>query len=228
MPRILSPIDIRRFRERLCDIAAQLLTETGPDGFNMRELAARAGVSAMTTYRYFKDKDEILAAIRARGFQCLAGKLEEAASRSADVDEKLSAAAQAYVAFSYEDRFRYKMMFDFSQTSSKDAEMEAGESRLSRVFSELGDLLVKKGRVAGDPSTIGQALWATLHGAMALSLIAKIRDSDLSRLLTDALGVFCGTRIFVVDVCVEHASDCVESDNSASSSQPYAVRSAAH
>ena len=62
MPRNLSPSDVANFRERLCDVATQLLAELGQEGFNMRELAARMGVSAMTTYRYFKDKNEILLA----------------------------------------------------------------------------------------------------------------------------------------------------------------------
>ena len=37
----------------------------------MRMLAAELGVSAMTPYRYFKDKDEILSAIRARALAAL-------------------------------------------------------------------------------------------------------------------------------------------------------------
>ncbi len=34
----------------------------------MRQLAAELGCSPMTPYRYFKDKDEILAAVRAAAF----------------------------------------------------------------------------------------------------------------------------------------------------------------
>ena len=60
MARGLTDTDVANFRERLCETAARLFVERGPGSFNMRELASRLGVSAMTPYRYFKDKTEIL------------------------------------------------------------------------------------------------------------------------------------------------------------------------
>ena len=44
----------------------------------MRQLAAELGVSPMTPYRYFEDKDDILAAVRANGFNRFAEALERA------------------------------------------------------------------------------------------------------------------------------------------------------
>ncbi len=46
MPRILSEKDVAEFRERLCEVAARLFVERGPDGFHMRDLASALGVSA--------------------------------------------------------------------------------------------------------------------------------------------------------------------------------------
>ena len=66
MPRVLTENDIADFRERLCELATRIYVERGPENFNMRLLAAEMGVSAMTPYRYFKDKDEIVSSIRAR------------------------------------------------------------------------------------------------------------------------------------------------------------------
>ena len=68
MPRLITQTVVADFRDRLCDVAASLFAERGRDGFNMRELAKRLRVSPMTAYRYFRDKDEILAALRARAF----------------------------------------------------------------------------------------------------------------------------------------------------------------
>ena len=78
MPRVLTETDIVGFRERLCELATRIYVERGPANFNMRLLAAELGVSAMTPYRYFKDKDEILSAIRARAFGRFADQLERA------------------------------------------------------------------------------------------------------------------------------------------------------
>ena len=49
--------------------AERLFAEHGVEAVTMRQLAAALGVSPMTPYRYFKDKDAILAAVRARGLR---------------------------------------------------------------------------------------------------------------------------------------------------------------
>src|ERR1700723_4352637 len=78
MPRPLSPADLDAFRTRLCDVAEKLFAAHGPDGVTMREMADALSVSSMTPYRYFKDKDAILAAVRTRAFNRFAAAMEAA------------------------------------------------------------------------------------------------------------------------------------------------------
>jgi len=78
MPRVLSESDVADFRERLCEVAEKLFAEKGPDAVTMRQLAAELGVSPMTPYRYFADKEDILAAVRTNGFNRFAEALETA------------------------------------------------------------------------------------------------------------------------------------------------------
>lgn len=47
-------------RARILDAAVALATEVGYDGFEMRELAARAAVSPATLYQYYGSKDQVL------------------------------------------------------------------------------------------------------------------------------------------------------------------------
>src|ERR1700676_813715 len=76
LPRSLSQDDVARFREAMCDAAERLFAEHGTEAVTIRQLAGELGVSPMTPYRYFKDKDAILAAVRARGFDRHADALE--------------------------------------------------------------------------------------------------------------------------------------------------------
>src|SRR4051812_9144002 len=107
MPRSLSDQDIADFRDRLCDAGERLFAEHGPDAVTIRQLASELGVSAMTPYRYFKDKDAILAAVRARAFDRFAQAMENA-------DHDLSRWAypgQAYVEWALGHPEAYRLMF---------------------------------------------------------------------------------------------------------------------
>jgi AcrR family transcriptional regulator len=56
-------------RGRLVRAAAALLTEGGPDAVSTRAVSAAAGVQAPTLYRLFGDKDGLLDAVAAYGFE---------------------------------------------------------------------------------------------------------------------------------------------------------------
>ena len=91
------------FRERLVDAAERLFAEHGLEAVTMRQLAAELGVSPMTPYRYFADKDAILAAVRARAFNRHAEALELAFEARAPTPlERANAVGRAYVDFALE------------------------------------------------------------------------------------------------------------------------------
>ena len=89
MPRVLSEADVAEFRERLCAVAERLFAEKGPEAVTMRQLTAELGVSPMTPYRYFEDKDEILATVRANGFNRFSEVLEQARIPASDIEDVL-------------------------------------------------------------------------------------------------------------------------------------------
>ena len=113
MPKILSAEDVEAFRERLCDVAEELFAAHGPTGVTMRQLADALGVSAMTPYRYFEDKDAILAAVRARAFNRFADAMEKAQARLRHKGGHQP--DPAYLDFALANRAAYRMMFDTDQ-----------------------------------------------------------------------------------------------------------------
>ena len=174
MPRILSDIDVADFRERLCDVAARLFAERGPDGFTMRELTAEMGVSAMTPYRYFRDKDDILAAVRARAFSRFADRLETALASAKDARGKARALSQAYVGFAFAEPSSYRLMFDLSQPSEKDyPTLVSANARARRTMTEYVRAMIDERIFSGDPELLGYIFWSALHGAVVLELAGK-------------------------------------------------------
>ena len=128
MPKVLTAEDIAAFRERLCDVAEDKFAAHGADGVTLRELADALGVSPMTPYRYFTDKDAILAAVRARAFTRFAEAMEEAETKRSV--RKTAFTGVLYVDWAMANPAAYRLMFDTQQpTASNYPELVAAMSR---------------------------------------------------------------------------------------------------
>lgn len=178
MPRLLTDTDVAGFRERLIAAAEHLFAERGPDGVTMRQLAAELGVSPMTPYRYFKDKDAILAAVRASGFARFASALEAASAASADGMQRTQDTGRAYVRFALENQDAYRLMFDFAQPNEKDyPDLVEASARSRAMLIRHAEGLVNTGQAKGDPEMIAHIIWASLHGALVLQMAGKLSKS---------------------------------------------------
>ena len=188
MPRVLSEADVADFRERLCDAAERLFAEQGPDAVTMRQLAAELGVSPMTPYRYFRDKDDILAAVRTNGFNRFALALETARAGPGDARSKGAAVGAAYVQFAFDHPHTYKLMFDLNQPHEADyPELVAAGERARVTMSAYVRDLIDEGVVVGDPEKIGMMYWAATHGLIVLELAGKL-PPGAARELYETLG----------------------------------------
>ncbi len=167
MPKLKSAETVADFRDRLCDAAERLFAEHGPDAVTMRQLAAEVGVSPMTPYGYFKDKDAILAAVRARAFARHAQALEVAfeAAPPNDPEARSEAVGRAYVRFALEHPEAYKLMFDTKQPNADHYPELVAASERSRatMTRHLSGTALK-----GDPQRVGHLFWAALHGPLML------------------------------------------------------------
>jgi AcrR family transcriptional regulator len=175
MPRVLSDTDVADFRERLCEAAERLFAERGPDAVTMRQLAAELGVSPMTPYRYFEDKDDILAAVRTNGFTRFAIALEAARASASGARAVGTAVGEAYVNFALENPHSYKLMFDFNQPhEEKYPELVAAGLRAQQTMTGYVKDAMAEGLMQGDPQQIGLMNWAAIHGAVILELAGML------------------------------------------------------
>ncbi|HUE62770.1 MAG TPA: TetR/AcrR family transcriptional regulator [Rhizomicrobium sp.] len=175
MPRILTQAHVDQFRNRLCDVAARLYFEMGHNDFNMRDLASRVGVSAMTPYRYFGDKDGILSAVRARGLARLADQLEQSAPQGP------AAVTQTYINFAMEEAAYYRLIFDLAQPLVPLAEMAHQERR---VLSAMTDSIAAA-QPGSQAEMLARNLWVALHGAICLTVAGKLSETELGDLVSE-------------------------------------------
>lgn len=167
--------EVAAFRQRVCDVATELFIERGPENVTMRQIAAGVGVSPMTPYRYFRDKDEILAAVRAAAYNRFASSLEQVVKKAATARAKARAIGDAYVRFAKRYPSTYQLMFDFSQTDEERyPDLVKANTRAQKTMVDYVRLMIDEGLVQGDAELIGSMFWATLHGIVVLEMAGRL------------------------------------------------------
>ena len=99
MPRELTSEEITSYRNELCSVATRSFAENGYAGVTLRSIAKELGCSPMTPYRYFKNKDEIFAAVREQAFERFSQRVESVEPDISNPSERIRAAAKEYVHF---------------------------------------------------------------------------------------------------------------------------------
>lgn len=75
-------------REAIRDAAIEVASEAGFAAMTMEKVAERAGVSPSTVYRYYADREDLLAAIMERDYEGIHVALPSTADEIADVIER--------------------------------------------------------------------------------------------------------------------------------------------
>jgi AcrR family transcriptional regulator len=161
----VEPERLKKSGERLLDAVAQVLRARGPGAMTLEEVAREAGVSPVTLYRRFGDREGLLRAFVAeRTPRRLALVLP-----GQGLEEDLLLLARESLSFLAEDRGLFNLVF------SADSEAIALVSDLRRGSLSVRELgaRVMEGRVPGDPREAAHAFlgillalgWETQPGA---------------------------------------------------------------
>lgn len=163
-------------RRALLDAGLELLGERGVDGFTLREVARRAGVSHAAPYHHFADRAALVRALVAESFNLLGSRLAAASSAVEDPMERISAMGVAYVEFALDHPERYRLMF--RSELSRDGDSEAATEADAAAGGAFGTLIsavqqaFDEGRLRDDtePGAVAVAAWASVHGLASLVL----------------------------------------------------------
>ncbi len=199
MPKILTTGDVKQFRQRLCELALKAFAEGGIEGISLRGLATEAGCSRMTPYRYFKNKADILAAVRQSEFERMADASERAAQSESDPNKRLVALARSYLHFAMERPDAYRVMYEVNQKDEQRyPELVKQIKRTQQPMISTVQEALKAGSIHGDAVNIVYVLWAGLHGLISLHLSNKLhmgRDiEELAEVMVRSLGQAVATK----------------------------------
>ncbi len=172
LTRPLTESDKAAFRDRMCDVAQARFSQHGFQAVTMRDLAAGMGVSSMTPYRYFKDKVEILAAVRTRAFTRLADAMDAAEAKLSTSD--WIQPGEAYFEWAVANRDAYRLMF--IEPPTKDyPELGAAMHRARETMAAGWRRLQAQGRFSGNVEEAAHMCWTATHGVLVLELSGMLR-----------------------------------------------------
>jgi AcrR family transcriptional regulator len=161
----------------LLEAARALVEEVGIDGFSLRELARRAGVSPAAPYHHFKDKAALIQALAGESQARLGMASLEAIKGITDPMQKLSMLGVAYVVYAFEHPSEFRIMFrhelhsPLGETNQEQLEMNKPDP----AFVLLKQTLIECRNAGCIPITNDSALelatistWALVHGLATL------------------------------------------------------------
>ena len=165
-------------RDLLVSVASELLDEGGPDAVTLREVGARAGVSRSAPYRHFSGKEDLLAAVAARGlrqrYQVRARRRRTSATAALRADLHL------FVQNALTHPALFRLTYGPWTIDSADLAEAATTSRASLielvVAAQNEDALPP-----GDPERLTALITAVAHGACHLALSRHLSRSGKGR-----------------------------------------------
>ena len=151
--------------------AGEMLEKEGVEALKLREVARRAGVSHNAPYRHFTQREGLLAALAAEGFEWLG-----AAQRKAAQAGGLRGMGEAYVSFALAHPQRFRLMFGGQISIAKHARLR---EVAMRTFDGLSGALAARVPEAQGARDASVAAWSLVHGLALLLMGERIAPAAL-------------------------------------------------
>ena len=172
---VLTVEEVGAFRGKAVAAATRLFAERGYRGVTLRSLAKELGVSPMTPYRYFENKEELFAMVRTEAFRRFADAQRDAVAEIEDPEDTLRVLGRAYVSFALDEPDAYHIMFELLQAPAGTYPgLEAEQARAFSYLHEAVQASVDAGLLEGESLRRAHYLWAQLHGLVSLHLAGKL------------------------------------------------------
>ena len=146
--------------------AREVFLEKGFDQTSIRSIAQKIEYSPTTIYLYYKDKDAILYALHAEGFQLLGSKIEALFSVE-DPYERLKAMGRIYIQFAMDHPDYYDLMFVQKSPMSHledDEKWKEGASAFDGLKLTVQQCIDQGYLPFNDAEAGAYMVWSTMHG----------------------------------------------------------------
>lgn len=163
-------------RDALVRGARTILETKGLAALSLRGVARAAKVSPAAPYHHFADKQALLNAVVAQGFDALTAAMDKRVAEATNADERLDASGVGYVVFALENPALFRLMFGGGEKESSTTApvMEARD----RAYGVLKAVVAKSSPDGVAHPFICLRLWALVHGIATLILERCVKPAD--------------------------------------------------
>lgn len=170
-----SDEEAQRTRSRLTQAAVDLYLERGLDGVSLRQVAGRAEVSHTLVYRYFDDKEALLADVRLSCLHEFQSALERADRPSAQPVPRLRAVMLAVLDFGCNAPAKYRLVFAHNQPDlASYPQLLAKRCEVFATCVGLVQSAIDNGPVKLDALAFTHGLWSLMHGMLSLHTAGQL------------------------------------------------------
>jgi AcrR family transcriptional regulator len=167
----LRPYHHGKLKQALVDAAIALIAEVGTNGFTLREVARRAGVSHNAPYRHYRDRDELLAVVAMQGFERLKAAMRRSAARGSSALERLRFCGRGYVDFALRWPQHFFVMFDLPSSREKYPEYAAvGQEAFDTLLTFIVACQEDGALPREEPEMLALTAWSLVHGIAKLAI----------------------------------------------------------
>jgi AcrR family transcriptional regulator len=179
-------------KQALLEASLDIIRKAGPGAFTLREVARRAGVSHNAPYRHFRNKEELLAALAAEGFDRLTAAMTQAAESASGALERFRSSGRGYVEFALRHPQHFAVMFEVPwQYELYPATQAAGARAFGTLVRYVEECQAEQVLPAGDAQPFALLAWSMVHGVAKLAISGRLPLSaapDVLRFTDTATG----------------------------------------
>lgn len=179
-------------KNALIQAGIEILSREGMEALSLRQVARRAGVSHTAPYAHFADKQALIAAIAAAGYQKLYEALITAQQPQDDPLARLMGTAHAYLQFALDEPDHFRITFSGVVEAEQDYPdyVEQSKRCFALVVKVVEDCQTDGLFTQADTQLVAVSIWSCIHGFVQLllakqlpgSLTAQVSIHDLFKL----------------------------------------------
>ena len=169
-------------RQALIDAGIRIINEKGEDNLSLRKVAAACDVSHAAPYAHFKNKDELLEAMKKNVTDRITDELRAAVNMGRNTEESIILMGKAYISFFSQNPDYYTFLFGKLNICAH-LQMDKEYEDDYPPFLLLKELFIKYLKEAGIRQTdeeqeIGLIkTWALVHGMASIACMSGVQTS---------------------------------------------------